>query len=301
MEENKIPNATMMRKLARQTYELWQYAGQMGRDARYQQIKYTKNREFAIMPPSWIPESKSEGKTIRKLHTHSVQNIEWYIINKCMPLDIPFSLYYSLATYRGGFPRKPVEQSYVEWSIELGYRLPSLVESYDWLIDIDSDAHEHVHIAKMVTKNIMTHLDRFGITYEVRFSGNGFHIVVPYSEFSFLGYKIDARNRKEGENLYSFLHDLTSRFNQLYGEMVDQSIYDSRRLCKLPFSAVAYEDGVFVAFPFSTSEQFENFKVEDANVLNNPDVIYHTKVFNSDKTSDFKGLVESLLVKHGEA
>jgi hypothetical protein len=76
---------------------------------------------------------------------------------------------------------------------------------------------------------------------------------------------------KQSPNIYQYYTMIAKYFYQQFSDLIDWKIYDSRRVCKVPYSIAAYPDiGRFViCLPFSSDEQFKMFgEMIDGGVLN---------------------------------
>jgi hypothetical protein len=169
--------------------------------------------------------------------------------------QIPFNFYYSLARYSNGIPNQTFNLSLRDNSGWVSSHYKEMIE-YDFLIDVDSGDHSDIEYAWDSTKDIINYFDLLQVPYELRFSGMGFHIIVPYVYFPKYSF-----NPKDNDNIYTLYSRIAKMLKERFSEMLDTTIYDSRRVCKLPFSLSIYEDGVYVCTPFLSRLDFDNFNL----------------------------------------
>lgn len=131
--------------------------------------------------------------------------------------------------------------------------------SYDMLIDIDSDSFENLPIALLTARNVKRLLDYCGVEYRQRFSGRGFHFVVPYLAFP---SSLSMNPNVEG-NLYQYMTKILAYLNERVSVMVDWRIADARRICKVPYSIAVYPDDevMTIAQPVRYLDSFSLNKV----------------------------------------
>ena len=129
---------------------------------------------------------------------------------------------------------------------------------YDLFIDIDGIPEDHLP-AWREAKRIKSVFDRYRIPYSIKFSGKGFHFIVPSLYFSSLP-DFTIRNATFKKFMLSMVKILDLR-------LVDMSIYDVRRVYKAAYSFDIKTGRI--ALPLS-DEQFEHFTfsmVDPDNVL----------------------------------
>lgn len=248
---------------------------------KFEIIKFLRNREMALLVPSWIKDKETRIRCIRMLKCHSVQHYD-YILNKGLRIfekQTPYNFYYSLAKYKDGIPNQTFnlwekKKNNLSWN-EIHF---NRMVAYDFLIDIDAGSHEDIYFAFDSTKLIKAYFDMLNVPYELRFSGMGFHFIIPYL---YLPYH--SMIPKADSNLYWFLCLIAKKLKAKFSEMIDVNIYDSRRVCKIPYSLGIYENGLYVCYPFATSDEFEKFRLRDYVPSNfDVDIIRgkNRKVFN---------------------
>lgn len=170
------------------------------------------------------------------------------------------NFYYSMGMYLNGVPMTSAHgeerQKFKEsWASE---HYKTMV-SYDMLIDIDSDSFENLPIALLTAKNVKRLLDYCGVEYRQRFSGRGFHFVVPYSAFP---SSMSMNPNVEG-NLYQYMTKILAYLNERVSVMIDWRIADARRICKVPYSIAVYPDDevMTIAQPVRDLDSFSLNKV----------------------------------------
>ena len=264
-------------------------------EVKFEIIKFLRDRELACLVPSWCPEEMKK-KSTRTLRCHSVQHYD-IILFKILDVKYKqtlYNLYYSMAKYMQGLP----------------YQNPNLAErdtkgwkenhheqmiGYDWLIDIDAGSHEDIMYAHESADMVKRLLDRYKISYELRFSGCGFHIVVPYRVIS--GLQKHFNPFQEG-SYFEALTTMSKALNEKYSELIDWKIPDSRRVSKLPYSLAFYPNAEYVCLPFINTEEFYKFELEDMRPEKWEGLLRDrcSTVFNYIDMPDLNGLLKKLEV-----
>jgi hypothetical protein len=93
----------------------------------------------------------------------------------------------------------------------------------------------------------------------LRFSGDGFHFIIPYIKLG-----LDERKSFDPsveDNIYNLYKRIALRLKEEYSELIDESVYDGRRVAKLPYSLALYPHGSYVCLPFNTDDEFDEFDV----------------------------------------
>lgn len=245
---------------------------------KFEMIKFLKNREFALLPPSYLRQYHIGSRYFRCHNVQSFSFILWDIM-KFMRFKRLFNLYYSLATYKDGLPRFTPnlrERDTSDWKVNHWKEM----SGYDWLIDIDAGDHNDIMFAHDSANLIMELFDKCKTPYELRFSGCGFHLIVPYEYIKPLGLHF---NPHEKGSVYDFLTSMSKELYNQFSEMVDWNINDSRRICKLPYSAVFYKNKTYIAWSFKSRDNFKYFRLCDMEYGNPKNIKGRgTKVFNED-------------------
>ena len=238
---------------------------------QYHFLKYLKNREFAVLPSKEANSDRKASK--RNMRVHNIQSFQfWMARMDFFEKNRNVNLYYSCASYKDGVPfSDPANLSIMsdEWKLD-NYKY---IDSYDFLLDIDSDFSDF-DFALETAKIIKLHFDLNDVPYMMRFSGRGFHFIIPYDYFRFLNLHF---NPFEDGNIYSLFQKISKRLHDDISEMIDYSIYDSRRIMKLPYSYALYDEGAFLCCPLDTLEGFTiaNYKNIQIKELKN-DCIFNS-------------------------
>ncbi|HUV85300.1 MAG TPA: hypothetical protein VMV86_06280 [Methanosarcinales archaeon] len=225
---------------------------------KFEIIKFLKNREMCII------NKEVSAKTVRMLKCHSVQHFD-FINNTMIKVEEQntlYNYYYSLARYIRGIPDQSPnlkERDNSKWTAEHHFEM----EAYDLLIDIDGE-FEYMDSAFDSAKEIKAFFDKCNMPYELRFSGCGFHFIVPY-ELIGVGFSL---NPKDENNVYNLYYKIARFLFDNYSEMVDFSIYDSRRITKIPYSIAIYNEGNFMCYPFISELDFNEFNLDRMRISN---------------------------------
>jgi hypothetical protein len=238
-------------------------------EVKFQIIKFLYKRELAMLHKG------DYRKSIRMLKCHNVQSFD-FIINRMLAIEKNsnvYNFYYSLASYINGIPHqsaKLTDRDNREWTVN---HYKDMV-GYDFLIDIDAGDNTEVDIAYESSIEIKSLLDKHKVPYELRFSGCGFHFVIPFE------YIIDLIRNEEGmvkskivfnpmeeNNIYAKLRKIANYFHNEVSELVDYSIYDSRRICKIPYTLAVYDNNITVCLPFIGNKQFKRFDYESYKLM----------------------------------
>ena len=145
------------------------------------------------------------------------------------------------------------------------------------VIDIDSGDSEETDYAVYSVEILKKLFDCNNTPYHLRFSGRGFHFVIPYKYFEHLNKSF---NPHEDNNIYAYMSDIADILHDDLSEMIDTSVYDSRRVLKIPFSLSIYQNESFICSPI---KDLPNFKLSDYIFKNGmiPELSADT-IFNAD-------------------
>ena len=287
-----------MSDIARMTFlEKWYSRNEV----KFEIIRFTYNREFAMILPEYSI-IEQVNKNTRMLKVHNVQSFEYVLWKGLRMFErmLPYNLYYTLAKYKNGIPNQTMNLSARnndEWTQS---KSTEEIISYDFLIDIDARFHGNFDMAKDTTKQIKILLDDCNIGYELRFSGRGFHFIIP-NNLHLLDKKYSL-NPDDEMNIYQFYAHVAKMLNRLFSEMVDYKIYDSRRLVKCPYSIANYKGSCYVCLPIISDKQFNDFKLKDANptlwigkVLNRASYFFNDVKNNAEKLIKLAELADILI------
>jgi len=204
----------------------------------YRILRYTYNREACLLSKD---NTDVKYKVMRHKKVENVTNFRLNVYDCIVYYKTCFNLYYSLARYKNGIPIfhpklygsfEGMKEAKIKWKEEHHQH----IESFDWLIDIDSPDYAHIDVAYNDALEISKALQEKKILHDIRFSGCGFHIVVEYEniphkeEYHFNPYK-------DG-NIYAYLGKKTKYYHDRYSALVDYNLNDSRRITKTPYSLV---------------------------------------------------------------
>lgn len=239
-------------------------------DVKYELIKFLKNREFAFLMPKWL-RKKYKGEITdvsnRFWRVHSIQHFDTimntFIFNSETPKVV--NTYTSCGHYVNGMPFQTLnltQRNNDEWK----QRYWKEMEGYDILVDVDAKTHTGtINHAYPSTKILLDLFDKHKIAYELRFSGMGFHIVISSSALPKMSFDPNA---KGGSNIYSFILDFFTTIKVNVTQIVDFTILDSLKLCKLPYSLAIFEKKCYVCTPILSREEFDNFKLSNYSFEN---------------------------------
>jgi len=244
-------------------YKKWYYL----LSNQYNMFQYVHNREFMLKSVQNL------SCTTRHLQVRSVQSFQWWY-KRIETLDDDksvrdyFNKYYSLATFEpfpltleeqnafGRGRREAVKEHFTHgWS--------KYLKDFDFLIDIDAPTIDFIMIAYSDALKIARYLDLHDCPYSFRYSGKGFHVLIPnvitqlrkQDQFPLLDTLIDVKSPQSLMKLYAkFLNKL--KF--IFSDFVDDTIADFRRVTKIPYSLAIYQGtkGIhgYVCFEFQKDE-----------------------------------------------
>lgn len=263
------------------------------REVKFEIIKFTQNREIVFIH---CPFSRRQGRTTRMARIHNVQSLDLWLKSMQIWNDRKdYNLYYSLAKYRNGIPFGSLnlaERDFGDWNKECWKEMVA----YDFFIDIDATNFKEVDFAYSSAKSIKKLFDKLEVPYNLRFSGRGFHFIIPDVYFKDLQYNF---NPYDIDNIYDLYREIAIVLNEKFSEMVDTSIYDYRRVIKIPYSLALYKDKCLVCMPFNSDEEFNNFELKNMEARKFSGYIKNRgeKLFN-EKGNIFK-LLKELKIKNG--
>lgn len=134
--------------------------------------------------------------------------------------------------------------------------------TFDYLFDMDADPNKGYTIkdAYFETKKLKQILDEKNISYILTWSGNkGFHLRIPYESFP------DWMKQMEIVSLVEMFKEFTVNFKAVKNfNLIDDSIMDTRRIFKLPYSVVY--PNYLICIPLSDT-QFNEFEYPLSVVL----------------------------------
>lgn len=228
----------------------------------YKMIPYLKNREFAVLEPKFC--GHEIGRDTRYLKAHNIQSIQFILFDmlKFHERQTLYNLYYSTIKYAEGIPNMTPDLSKrdtTDWKENYWQH----IKEVDFFLDIDAPSHEDIEIAKDDTLRIVRDFPE-NMVYEIRFTGCGFHIVIPQQEMM-MHYKIKAESCEpfKAGNIWDEYTKVAENFSEKYSELIDTRLNDSKRIIKLPHSLAFYPDGkTFVCCPISLRD-LTNFRLDN--------------------------------------
>ena len=251
-------------------------------------INTTKNRETSFLMPSWVDEDLKRANT-RMLKCHSVQHLDFlFKVLDVYKREKPYNVYYSIAKYIEGIPNQDFSYLKMRDNSEWNKTHYHFITDYDYFIDIDAPDFNDLDFALESTKELKSLFDVLNVPYTLIFSGMGFHFKIPYKYLP----KDLSFNPKDDENIYKMLSECTDKLYDLISEMIDTSIYDSKRLCKIPFTLANYDDRIVVCSPINSIEQLNAFDVDNYKIENYIFLTSEIKVYN--ENGDFNNLLSYL-------
>lgn len=189
-------------------------------------VKLLQHRELVILEKPNSSIINRRPKTIRCCCGYTIDLIKSNF-NSFRVLDYPFvNLYYSVMLLDKmplfSFSPSVRSQKYVEWT-NGGYQQHWI--GYDFCLDLDGDTIEEARTDLIKIKKLY---DEYKIPHSVRFSGSrGFHICVESRWLPQL---------PEGK-IVPFLGELATMMKEIDNiPSLDDTIFDSRRVLKLPYS-----------------------------------------------------------------
>ena len=264
------------------------------KNIQFRIVSHLYNRETMMMTTSRT-DDKYKKATKRYIRIHNVSHFEfWMKRAEVLTTDKCYNLYYSLAKYKHGIPytdpKKFTSESNDDWRANHFKEM----NDYDFAIDIDaSDKYEEMELAYFSFKEMVKEFDSLNVPYYPRFSGMGFHIVIPYKYFQHLGLSFEIG---EGHNsIYSYYRQLSEKLSREFTEQIDKKIYDSRRVLKIPFTLALYKDNIQLCKPFYSRDEIETFKYNPDNYT----VDYSKIPFNNEPLfNSVNGDVRELINKY---
>jgi hypothetical protein len=236
-------------------------------DVKYELIKFLKNREFAYIAPKWLrKEYKGRVKDIsnRNWRVHNTQHFD-VLMNTFIFNSNPriVNLYNGMAQFTNGLPYQTLDltkRDNEDWK-KNGWKQMC---GYDILLDVDADSHRKtVSHAWPSAKVLMGLLDDNKVAYELRFSGMGFHFIIPASALPKMHFDPAGK-----DSIFSFTINFLAFLRKKVTQILDMTIFDSKKLCKLPYSLAVFKKASYVCTPILSREEFENFKLSDYSFEN---------------------------------
>lgn len=222
-------------------------------NVQYYFLHYLKNREFAFFP------SKVENVNAmcrkRNLNIRNIQGFQFWVKRlRLLEENNWVNFYYSLAQFKDIPFTDPqslkLEEDKNEWNKEAWEN----IIAYDMLIDIDAGINEEFSYALLSAELLKRLFDLNNLPFHLRFSGNGFHFIIPYKYFAHLNLSFNPNDEK---NIYRYMSKIGEYLHDNVSELIDLSVYDSRRVAKIPYSLSLYPDKTFICQPIHDLEKFD--------------------------------------------
>lgn len=260
----------------------WYYS----KSVKFEIVKQLYRRELALLIPSWCKNPKLRKTSTRMLKVHNANHYDFCLqALEYKQRRQPYNFYYSLATYFNGIPDQDLNfkrRDNTYWKTHHTEHM----KSFDFLLDLDVSTHLDIDIAFQSARVITEFLNLHKCPYSLRFSGKGFHIVI--YDFFFPAYPYEILTKP---NIYMFYSMIAKKLYKRFSELIDLSIYDSRRVCKLPYSLALFPEKQYVCWCFKNYQEFLDFKLKDYDLDNFNKEIYKRGLFIINKA----GGVDSFL------
>ena len=258
-------------------HEIWYLSN--NHQYKYEMFKEMKDKEIAFIAPKIKQlKDRQNNYAIRYMKLNNVQQLSiLYDKSDSILNKMYFNIYMSCATYKD-FPMFPFNQIKKKTKVEeMGWRSKhhKKIVSYDFFLDIDCPDIRYIMQAHKDALHIKQIFDAHLVPYQLIFSGEGFHFIVKndIDEYSFNPY-----NEK---NIYKRFAEIARYLYDNVTEFIDLSVYDSRRVRKVPYSLASYDHGVYMCYPFEDHNEFYCFDLEDMKAENIGDVRGRgTHIFN---------------------
>jgi len=227
---------------------------------KFNLIKYLYNRELVFLVP--VHEIKDGFRGMRNFRCHNVQSLDFYMnYLKVFKDKRKLNLYYSVAKFKDGVPKRDYHInsfSMDKWNRECWKD----IVAYDFIIDIDCNNDKEISKAYKSAQLVKMHLDEKNIPYELRFSGRGFHFVISYD---CLDVEHLSFNPKDKDSIYSAFKDIAKLYSKKFSNMVDTTIYDARRIIKIPYSVSFYKNSSRLCLPLDEGH-FNDFTIHKFHI-----------------------------------
>lgn len=251
-------------------------------DVQIEIAKQCQHKEFALIKRAWT----GKEVVIRWLTLHNHKDLQYHIKDKKMETEqIPFSFYHSIATLK---PEEDVPKTYIPEKEKEQWKdtYYEHIQGFDLFIDIDAPKDEttgkvFIDLAYESTKTIKTLFDKHQFPYSLRFSGRGFHFITPHHYFAQLQKHFNPHN-DINSNIYTLYRNIAKYLYDQHSELIDLQMYESKRLCKIPYSIACYQDQAFICYPFASDQEFNSFQIQEYNLMqfNKPIAYRGIHIFN---------------------
>lgn len=255
---------------------------------KFQLLPYFKGKEAALMIPKGFPHQE---RSTRMLRIGQVKDIDFlFNVTGFKSRRTLYNVFSSVATYKNGIPIVPYRLSERQ-DLKSSWKKIHIdnMKSYDLFIDIDGE-HDTFEYTLKSAILIRDKLDEWLVPHRIRFSGKGFHFIIPYMYFEGATMKypdLISFNPLDEWNIYWLYSSIATGLREQVSEMIDTSIYDARRLIKVPFSIAMYTEEFYICMPINTREELDDFDIRNytLNHLKDKDIDlrwYGDKLYNKD-------------------
>ena len=185
---------------------------------------------------------------------HDIHFLDFLIKVHKLEKENNYNVFTSLAEYNKGIPDHICGEGKKlgSWRTDHWKHMAS----YYFFLDIDADDFNEVAIALFSTRELLKLFDDDNIPYYVRFSGKGFHILIP--EYAFGTH---SRNPKDKYNIYNLYQKIADGLRDDVSIMIDKrNKFDSFRKIKCPYTLSNYKDQQYLCMPLEKGH-LRNFEL----------------------------------------
>lgn len=225
-------------------------------------MKYLENRELAIASSKEARNPLKNHIFKRNIRINTKDQLQFQLdYNKVA--DEHLNLFTSVAKFRTGVPMRYWTDMAKDEKVQADWKknyFRSMV-GYDFFIDIDCKRESEFPAVLESARELKKRFDKEKRSYEIRFSGRGFHFIIPYDRFNLdLSFDVD-----HDYSIYRWFADLGEMYYGEVSEFIDLSIYEPRRLIKIPYTIAWYDEGAYVCLPVTNLDNFHRnyYKLEN--------------------------------------
>jgi hypothetical protein len=225
---------------------------------QFELVKLLRNKEFSVLPSRDFQET---GVSVRGMNCGGIDYIRLNS-NRFNFFTIPHKLYFSLAYFNSlpvlSWNLKQRKEEYKEINSSWNDR----IKGFDFFLDLDSPVKGVIKGVKRQSNKLANLFDSYSLPYSVKFSGKkGYHFVI---EWRFLQPFFEKKPFLE---VISCFERLAFNLSEIEGlKMIDLSIFDASRICKLDYS-LDWSDSWRVVLPLNR-DQLKNWDLNDFKASN---------------------------------
>jgi len=226
---------------------------------QYEIIRFTKNKECAMLTKEITQEL---WKSRRHMRIHNTQGLRYNIWKYATSRNLHHNLYTTVAVYKNGFPLTD-HTNYYDVKREWKEIHEKEITSFPLFIDIDgNDTGASFGFVRLSMQKIHEYFNNNDVPHQIRYSGMGYHIIVPTDDLkkSFL--------TSDEDNIYKTHLKICTRLNEEISELIDLRIFDSKRLIKTPYSLAVYDEEMFVCLPLIENKEIYEMLPKDFRANN---------------------------------